>query len=133
MNRWYSLEGRKIWVTGGAGYLGSAITTDLDRVCGQVLCFDLPGKAEALVGLGQSIFIFASAAYILFAATTRLMQPTPVENSFEGVVGMIGENCVIHGRLLGWGIFGRRHAAFQPWPLSRNREAGRSAVPSELK
>jgi ferrous-iron efflux pump FieF len=47
------------------------------------------GKAEALAGLGQSIFIFASAAYILFAATTRLMQPTPVENSFEGVVGMI--------------------------------------------
>jgi NAD(P)-dependent dehydrogenase (short-subunit alcohol dehydrogenase family) len=49
MNRWYSLEGKKIWVTGGAGYLGSAITAELDQVCGQVLCFDLPGKVEAFV------------------------------------------------------------------------------------
>ena len=49
MNRWYSLEGKKIWVTGGAGYLGSAITAELDQVGAEVLCFDLPGKAEALV------------------------------------------------------------------------------------
>ncbi len=49
MSPWYSLEGRKVWVTGGAGYLGSAITTELDRVGAQVLCLDLPGKAEALV------------------------------------------------------------------------------------
>ncbi len=49
MSRWYSLEGKKIWVTGGAGYLGSAITVELDRVGAKVLCFDLPGKAEALV------------------------------------------------------------------------------------
>lgn len=49
MSRWYSLEGKKIWVTGGAGYLGSAITIELDRVGAEVLCFDLPGKAAALV------------------------------------------------------------------------------------
>jgi len=49
MNPWYSLAGKKIWVTGGAGYLGSAITTELDRVGAEVLCFDLPGKAETLV------------------------------------------------------------------------------------
>jgi NAD(P)-dependent dehydrogenase (short-subunit alcohol dehydrogenase family) len=49
MSRWHSLEGRRIWVTGGAGHLGSAITTELDRVGAEVLCFDLPGKAEALV------------------------------------------------------------------------------------
>lgn len=49
MNRWYSLEGRKVWVTGGAGYLGSAITAELDRVGAEVLCLDLPGKAAALV------------------------------------------------------------------------------------
>jgi NAD(P)-dependent dehydrogenase (short-subunit alcohol dehydrogenase family) len=49
MSRWYSLEGKKVWVTGGAGYLGSAITIELDRVGAKVLCFDLPGKAEALV------------------------------------------------------------------------------------
>jgi len=46
---WHSLAGKNIWVTGGAGYLGSAITAALDAECAQVLCFDLPGKAEALV------------------------------------------------------------------------------------
>ncbi len=48
-NRWYSLEGKKFWVTGGAGYLGSPSTIELDRVGAEVLCFDLPGKAAALV------------------------------------------------------------------------------------
>jgi len=49
MKRWYSLEEKTIWVTGGAGYLGSAITAELDQVCKKVVCFDLPGKSEALV------------------------------------------------------------------------------------
>jgi len=49
MNSWHSLAGKKIWVTGGAGYLGSAITRELDREQATTLCFDLPGKADALV------------------------------------------------------------------------------------
>jgi NAD(P)-dependent dehydrogenase (short-subunit alcohol dehydrogenase family) len=49
MKPWHSLEGKTIWVTGGAGYLGSPITTALDQSCAKVLCFDLPGRAEALV------------------------------------------------------------------------------------
>ena len=49
MKPWHSLEGKTIWVTGGAGYLGSAITSALDAECAKVLCFDLPGRAEALV------------------------------------------------------------------------------------
>jgi NAD(P)-dependent dehydrogenase (short-subunit alcohol dehydrogenase family) len=49
MKPWHSLEGKTIWVTGGAGYLGSAITIELDSVCAKVICFDLPGRAEALV------------------------------------------------------------------------------------
>ncbi|MCC6415179.1 MAG: SDR family oxidoreductase [Opitutaceae bacterium] len=46
---WHSLENKTIWVTGGAGYLGSAITLQLDAHCAKVLCIDLPGKAAALV------------------------------------------------------------------------------------
>lgn len=38
-----------IWVTGGAGYLGSAITEQLDAQGVRVVCFDLPGRAEAFV------------------------------------------------------------------------------------
>jgi NAD(P)-dependent dehydrogenase (short-subunit alcohol dehydrogenase family) len=49
MKPWHSLEGKNIWVTGGAGYLGSAITTALDAQCAKVVCFDQPGRAEALV------------------------------------------------------------------------------------
>jgi len=49
MTSWHSLSDKTIWVTGGAGYLGSAITRELDRHAAKVLCFDLPGKAAALV------------------------------------------------------------------------------------
>lgn len=49
MKPWHSLEGKTIWVTGGAGHLGSVITAELDQQCQKVVCFDLPGKAEALV------------------------------------------------------------------------------------
>lgn len=49
MNAWYSLNGKIIWVTGGAGYLGSAITGALDSLCERVVCIDLDGRAEAFV------------------------------------------------------------------------------------
>ena len=48
-NSWFSLETKNIWVTGGAGYFGSAITTALDAQCGRVICFDLDDRADALV------------------------------------------------------------------------------------
>lgn len=46
---WYSLENKTIWVTGGAGYLGSKISIALDRQCRKVVCFDLGNRAAALV------------------------------------------------------------------------------------
>lgn len=53
MNSWHSLAGKKIWITGGAGYLGSAVTRAADEEGAQVLCLDLPGKAAALVAEHQ--------------------------------------------------------------------------------
>tara|TARA_R110002110_G_scaffold79145_1_gene207028 strand:- start:3412 stop:4350 length:939 start_codon:yes stop_codon:yes gene_type:complete len=44
------------------------------------------GKAEALAGLGQSIFIFGSAGYIAFASVRRLMDPAPISHSAAGIV-----------------------------------------------
>jgi len=41
--------GKLVWITGGAGYLGSAITRALDAQGAKVLCLDLPGRAETLV------------------------------------------------------------------------------------
>lgn len=49
MKPWYSLEGKTIWITGGAGYLGSVITRELDTQCAKIVCFDLPGRAEMFV------------------------------------------------------------------------------------
>jgi len=53
MKPWYSLEEKTIWVTGGAGPLGSPITTALDAQAAKVICFDLPGRSDALVRDGQ--------------------------------------------------------------------------------
>ncbi len=49
MQPYSSLEGKIIWVTGGAGYLGSPITSALDASAAKVICLELPGRAEKLV------------------------------------------------------------------------------------
>src|SRR5687768_8369830 len=46
---WHSLTEKTIWVTGGAGYFGSAITIALDRLCRSVVCIDLADRAAGLV------------------------------------------------------------------------------------
>lgn len=53
MQNWHSLENKTVWITGGAGYLGTPITEALDAQCAKVICIDLPGKAEALVSAKQ--------------------------------------------------------------------------------
>ncbi len=40
---------KTVWIFGGAGYLGAPISEALDRCCAKVVCFDLPGRAGALV------------------------------------------------------------------------------------
>jgi len=44
-----SFAGQVVWVTGGAGYLGSAITCALDAGGATVVCLDLEDKAARLV------------------------------------------------------------------------------------
>lgn len=46
---WHSFAGKTIWVTGGAGYLGSPITAALDAAGAKTICIELPGRAEKLV------------------------------------------------------------------------------------
>jgi ferrous-iron efflux pump FieF len=43
------------------------------------------GKAEALAGMGQSIFICASAGFIAYEAITRFLDPAPLGNSLPGI------------------------------------------------
>ena len=44
-----SFQHKIIWVTGGAGYLGTPITAALDAAGAKTICIELPGRAEALV------------------------------------------------------------------------------------
>ena len=44
------------------------------------------GKAEALAGLGQAIFIFGSAGFIVYESVSRMISPEPISNSWPGIV-----------------------------------------------
>jgi len=44
------------------------------------------GKAEALAGMGQSIFICASAGFIGYESITRFFNPTSIGNSLPGIM-----------------------------------------------
>jgi len=46
---WHSLEGKNIWIIGGAGHLGAPITEALDGLCQKTVCLDLEDRAGALV------------------------------------------------------------------------------------
>lgn len=43
----FSVEGREIWVMGGAGYLGRAVTAQLVRSRARVVCIDMEDKAAS--------------------------------------------------------------------------------------
>lgn len=45
----FDLDGRRLWVIGGAGYLGQSVVKLLAQLGADVLCADLPGKADAFV------------------------------------------------------------------------------------
>lgn len=53
MKHWHSLDDKQVWVLGGAGYLGSAITEALDASCAKTLCFDLGERAADFVRTRQ--------------------------------------------------------------------------------
>ena len=46
---WHTLAGKRIWITGGAGHLGTPITLALDEAGARVVCIDLDGRADTLV------------------------------------------------------------------------------------
>lgn len=47
------------------------------------------GKAEALAGLGQALFITGSSVYLLFEAVQKLRHPEPIEASHVGIGVMV--------------------------------------------
>ena len=47
------------------------------------------GKAEALAGLGQAIFILGSAGFIIYESISRVITPEPISNSWSGMVVIV--------------------------------------------
>ncbi len=73
------LAGKKVWVTGGAGYLGAPIVRALDEAGAATVCLDLPGRAAALVaahGLRHTVAVDADLADVaaLPALVNRLAE-----------------------------------------------------------
>jgi NAD(P)-dependent dehydrogenase (short-subunit alcohol dehydrogenase family) len=51
----FDLHGKRLWIIGGAGYLGQAVTRCLDQMGAEVLCADLGNKAAAFVSAAADI------------------------------------------------------------------------------
>ena len=49
----FDLHGCRLWIIGGAGYLGQSVVRLLARLGADVLCADLRGKAEEFVAAGN--------------------------------------------------------------------------------
>lgn len=58
------------------------------------------GKAEALAGLGQAIFIAGSSVFLIHQSLLKLMAPTPIEASMVGIGVMVLSIALTFGLLL---------------------------------
>lgn len=58
------------------------------------------GKAEALAGLGQAVFIAGSSVFLIHQSTLKLMNPTPIEASAVGIGVMVLSIALTFGLLL---------------------------------
>lgn len=57
LQRIFTLEGKDIWVFGGAGYLGQAIVQLLEAAGASILCVDLDDRAHSFKNTLQSEFV----------------------------------------------------------------------------
>ena len=93
-----------LYLTGSVAMLGTLADSVLDGAASLLNLFAVRvsmtpadhehrfghGKAEALAGLGQSIFIFVSAGFIAWQSVHKLLNPVAIENSSAGVVVIVG-------------------------------------------
>ncbi|MBI5768507.1 MAG: SDR family oxidoreductase [Verrucomicrobia bacterium] len=90
MTAWHSLEKKTIWVTGGAGYLGSPITAALDAAAGKVVCLDLADKAATLVQQQQLTKTIPVSCDLTTADLPALVGQTAAQHGVpDGVVHLV--------------------------------------------
>ena len=58
------------------------------------------GKAEALAGLGQAVFIAASSLFLIHQSVLKLLEPSPIEQSGVGIAVMVFSIVLTFGLLL---------------------------------
>ena len=83
----FSLEGRDIWVIGGAGYLGREVVNGCVKLGARVLCADLGSKA-AEAGFGQSVTPVSLDASDLAQVETFVEQQIASRGVPQGLVIM---------------------------------------------
>lgn len=97
------LKAAVFWMTGSVAMLGTLMDSLLDGAASllnlvAVRASLMPpdkehrfghGKAEALAGLGQAIFIFGSAGYLVYESVSRLIEPRPVASTDAGIAVVI--------------------------------------------
>lgn len=90
-------------VTGSVAILSSLIDSSLDLIASGINLFAVRhalvpadhdhryghGKAEAIAGLAQAIFITGSSVFLMFEAINRFLHPQPIENSMVGISVMV--------------------------------------------
>lgn len=93
-----------LYLTGSVAMLGTLADSVLDGAASLLNLFAVRvsmtpadhehrfghGKAEALAGLGQSIFIFVSAGFIAWQSVHKFLSPTAIEHSSAGIVVIVG-------------------------------------------
>src|SRR4051812_19759888 len=70
MKAWHSLDEKTIWVVGGAGHLGGAVTEALNTECRKTVCIDLKDRSSEFIkqrGLTKTV-----AASLDLTETDRL-------------------------------------------------------------
>ena len=139
------------WVmTGSVSMLASLVDSVMDSMASLINFFAIRyslvpadeehrfghGKAEALAGLGQAIFIAGSSLFLIQQSVAKLMDPTPIQASTVGIRVRLGGQCGHYRRVGGqqpglalarWGG-GARHCPVHSAQCLADRIRGQSVI-----
>ena len=101
-------------MTGSVSLLASLVDSVMDSIASLINFFAIRyslvpadeehrfghGKAEALAGLGQAVFIAGSSVFLVHQSVTKLMDPQPISENGAGVAVMLFSIVLTFGLLL---------------------------------
>lgn len=101
-------------MTGSVSLLASLVDSVMDSIASLINFFAIRyslvppdeehrfghGKAEALAGLGQAVFIAGSSVFLIQQSVTKLMDPQPISENGAGVAVMVFSIVLTFGLLL---------------------------------